>query len=120
MPKSRSLETILQSTSDILFPAELGQVRVDIDSTGCQGDTPLHVLIWRQDTEGALALIGSGAPVDAVGEMGETPLHVAIATHNQTVIRALLEAGARVDIVSEFGQTARQKAKNLGVRLSET
>jgi ankyrin repeat protein len=117
MPIPRSLETILQSTSDALFPAELGKARVEIDSTGCQGDTPLHVLIWRQDSEGALALIRNGAPVDAVGEMGETPLHVALTMNNRTLVRALLDAGARVDIVSEFRQTACQKAKDLGIRL---
>ncbi|MEJ2639338.1 MAG: hypothetical protein P8010_07160 [Desulfosarcinaceae bacterium] len=113
----RSFETILQSTSETLFPAEMGKAMVAIDSTGCQGDTPLHVLIWRQDTEGALVLIRNGAPVDAVGELGETPLHVALAVNDRTVIDALLDAGARVDIVSEFGQTASQKAKALGIRL---
>jgi len=54
----RTLDEVLQSTSDNLFPAELGEAPVYIASTDCDGDTPLHVLIWRGDTDGSLLLIG--------------------------------------------------------------
>jgi uncharacterized protein len=113
----RSIEEILQSTSDCLFPDELGQTRVHIDSTDGDGDTPLHVLIGRDDTEAALCLIAGGAPIDAAGDMGETPLHVAISRKNTKVIKALLEAGAKTDCISEFGQTAKAKAIQYGVEL---
>jgi uncharacterized protein len=113
----RNIEEILQSTSDCLFPDELGQARVNIDSTDGDGDTPLHVLIGRDDTEAALCLIAGGAPIDAVGDMGETPLHVAISRKNTKVIKALLEAGAKTDSISEFGQTAKAKAIQYGVEL---
>lgn len=116
----RSVSQILQSTSDALFPAKLGEARVSIGSTGPDGDTPLHVLIWRDDTEGALLLIEHGAPLDAAGDMGETPLHAAIGRKNLAVIRALVAAGARVDIVSEFGQTAREKARACGISLEQS
>ena len=115
----RTLAEILQSTSDSLFPDDLGEARVSIDSTDCDGDTPLHVLIWRGDTEGALCLIANGAPIDAVGDMGETPLHVAISKRNHRLVEALLEAGARTDVVSEFGWTAVSKAAQYGVQFGK-
>jgi len=103
IPK-RTLYNVLQSTSDCLYPADLGEKEVSIDDVNCDGDTALHVLIWRGDTQGALLLINNGANVNAVGDMGETPLHVAVSNNNQVIIKALLSAGASTDIVSEFGK----------------
>lgn len=117
MGSGRSLDEVLQSTSDALFPAQLGNAPVALDSRDCDGDTPLHVLIWRGDIEGALLLIEHGADVNSIGEMGETPLHVAIAKKSNELVWALLRAGARTDIVSEFGQSATVKAREYGVSL---
>jgi len=116
----RTLEDVLQSTSDCLYPAELGERAVTLDSTDCDGDTALHVLIWRTDTSGALLLIESGANVNAIGDMGETPLHIAIRKENQALVRALIAAGAETDIVSEFGSTASALAAEKGIDLSRT
>jgi uncharacterized protein len=106
----RTVEEILQSTSDSLFPAELGRRRVAIDSRGCDGDTPLHVLLWRKDFGGAKDLIEVGADPNAVGDMGETPLHVAIRQDVPDIVDSLLAAGANPDIRSEFGETPRSMA----------
>jgi uncharacterized protein len=70
------LEEVLMSTSDVLFPAELGERRVEVSSRDVDGDTPLHVMAWRDDVVGAEILLAAGADVDAVGDMGTTPLHV--------------------------------------------
>jgi ankyrin repeat protein len=113
----RTLEEVLQSTSDCIYPEQLGEARVSLDSTDADGDTALHILIWRGDTDGALLLIEKGAPINAVGDMGETPLHVAISRQDMTVIDALLKAGAKTDMASEFGETAQQKAAKQGIRL---
>lgn len=113
----RTLEEVLQSTSDTLFPADLGARTVTLQSTDCDGDTPLHVLIWRGDTSGARLLIENGANPNAVGDMGETPLHVAIRKENLSLVRALLRAGARTNIVSEFGQSASALASEKGLDL---
>jgi hypothetical protein len=51
---ARSLAQVLQSTSDVLFPAELGHAVVELGSRDVDGDTSLHVLVWRSDTDGAL------------------------------------------------------------------
>lgn len=108
----RTVEEILQSTSDSLFPAELGRRRVAIDSRDCDGDTPLHVLLWRKDFGGAKDLIEAGADPNAIGDMGETPLHVAIRQEVPDIVDLLLAAGADPNIVSEFGETPRSMAKS--------
>ena len=111
---ARTLDEVLQSTSDVLFPADIGKRRVAIDSHDSDGDTPLHVMAWRNDLEAVELLISAGADVNAIGDMGETPLHVAISQENVAMARALLKAGARDDIRSEFGSTPREKAARQG------
>lgn len=106
----RTIDEILQSTSDSLFPADLGRRRVEIDSRDCEGDTPLHVLLWRGDFSGAKALLEAGADPNAVGDMGETPLHVAVRQGTPNIVGALLAAGADADIRSESGDTPRTLA----------
>ena len=107
---SRSLDEVLQSTSDVLFPQDLGERQVTIDSCGVDGDTPLHVMAWRNDAEGLEILITGGADVNAIGDMSETPLHVACRQANLKVVELLLRAGARDDIRGEFGLTPREIA----------
>lgn len=114
-PKQRAtLEDILASTSDALFPAELGQARVTIHSTDSDGDTPLHVMAWRNDRFAVQSLIDGGANVNAIGDMKETPLHIAIRHGNAAIVEALLKAGARTDIRSEFNETATEAAIAMG------
>jgi ankyrin repeat protein len=115
--KRASLEKILASTSDVLYPADLGERSVAIDSTDCDGDTPLHVMAWRSDYYGVCALIDAGANIDAVGDMGETPLHVAVGKRDLEIIEALLGAGARADIRSEFNKTATERAEQNGAEV---
>ncbi|UOW69885.1 ankyrin-repeat containing protein [Synechococcus elongatus PCC 6311] len=109
----RSLAEILQSCSDALFPAEMGRKKVDIHSTDCDGDTPLHVMVRRADFAAVLVLIEAGANVNAIGDMGETPLHIAVRQELEPIVEALLEAGSNPDIRSEFGQTPREQAAKL-------
>ena len=116
---ARTLQDVLQSTSDVLFPAEVGERPVAIDSLDVEGDTPLHVMTWRNDLEAVELLVGAGANVNAVGDMGETPLHVAISMSNPRLVRCLLSAGARDDIRSEFGESPRDKALSAGGQLAE-
>lgn len=110
----KSLEEILQSVSDVMFPAELGEKQVFIDSRDVEGDTPLHVMAWREDLYGAKVLIDGGADVNAVGDMGETPLHIALTNKNEELAELLLKSGANPNISSEFEETAREKAEVLG------
>ena len=110
----RTVAQILQSVSDVLFPEQLGNASITIDSVGSDGDTPLHVLAWRNDYEGVVALIRVGAPINAIGDMGQTPLHVAILQGNESIARALLSAGADTSVRSEFGETPFDLAMRKG------
>jgi ankyrin repeat protein len=110
---AQALTDVLQSTSDVLFPDDLGERAVTIDSRGYDGDTPLHVMAWRNDLEGAEILVNAGADVNAPGEMSETPLHVALRQENAQMVEMLLRAGARDDIRGEFGHTPRDLARGI-------
>lgn len=101
-PKRRAtLEEILASTSDVLFPAEMGEKVVSISSTDCDGDTPLHVMVWRNDAHAVKVLLEAGANPNAIGDMGETPLHIAVSQENFAIAKALMQAGAKTNIRSE-------------------
>lgn len=115
MPKDqRTLDQILQATADVLFPGESAPPRIALNTADVEGDTPLHVYLWRNDAWAARVLLEHGADPNAVGDMGETPLHVAVREASVETIAALLKAGAREDTVSEFGQTPAQLAKERG------
>jgi ankyrin repeat protein len=114
MAGNRTLREVLASVSDALFPAELGEKPVAIDSRGCDGDTPLHVLAWRNDVAGAAMLIAAGADVNAIGDMSETPLHVAIAMNSVEMAGLLCRSGANREVRSEFGETPLEKASRKG------
>lgn len=106
----RTIDEILRSTAASLFPDDFGQRRIEIDSRDCDGDTPLHVLLWRRDFSGAKVLIQAGADPNAVGDMGETPLHLAVRQDASEIVGLLLTAGADPEICSEFGYSPRALA----------
>lgn len=95
----------------------MGNKIVNVGTIDCMGDTPLHVLIGRGNTAGALLLIENGANVNAVGDMGETPLHLAIRMKNLKVIAMLLNNNAKTNIISEFGKTALDEANANSINL---
>ncbi len=104
-PGKRTLADVLAETSDTLFPDQLGNAPVRIDSHCVDGDTALHVMVWRNDRAAVRLLIEAGADVNAMGDMGETPLHVAVRKGDREIVQALLAAGADAAVVSEFGHT---------------
>jgi ankyrin repeat protein len=110
----QSLEEILASCSDTLFPAGMGDAPVAVDSVDADGDTPLHLMAWRGNNHGLALLISAGADVNAVGDMSETPLHIAVRNQNLAAIEALLAAGADPSPVSEFGESPKSRAKAIG------
>ena len=115
----RSLAEVLRSTWDVLYPGENEERVVTLESRSSEGDTPLHVMAWRRDVEGASLLIEAGAEIDATGDMDQTPLHVAIMQSDPPMIDLLLKAGARMDIRSEFGKTAAEEAVTKGGLVQE-
>ncbi len=113
----KKLEEVLQSASDRMFPAEIGEAKVYLDSRSSDGDTALHIFIFANETENALILIENGIDINAIGDMGNTALHVALCQNNKAIIKALLDANARTDIMSEFGKTALDLARENGITI---
>ena len=109
-----SLQELLSSCSDSLFPADLGAAPVALDSRDIDGDTPLHIMMWRDNTQAILQLVEAGADVNAVGDMSETPLHIAVKKRNIAAIEAMLKAGADAYCLSEFGQSPQSLAEEIG------
>ena len=78
-PKNRAtLEEILASTSNVLFPAEMGERVVLISSTDCDGDTPLHVAVSKENFAIAEALLRAGAKANIRSDLNETAKERAI------------------------------------------
>ncbi|MEM9350014.1 MAG: ankyrin repeat domain-containing protein [Pseudomonadota bacterium] len=92
----------------------MGEAPVYLESRGSDGDSPLHVMLWRENTYAVLKFIEAGADVNAVGDMSETPLHIAVRKENLAAVEALLKAGANVSLKSEFGKTPKEHAQSLG------
>lgn len=113
--RTNTVESILASISDVMFPDALGERRVGLDSVGYEGDTPLHIVLWQEDAEAARILIEAGADINAIGDMGQTPLHIAVSRALAGAVTLLLAHGADPTIVSEFGVDARQLAAQLAV-----
>lgn len=110
----RTLAEVLQSTSSILFPAELGNRVIDIETRDCDGDTALHVCVRRKDHEAVRLLLNAGADPNGVGDMGLTPLHIAVQSGSADIAGLLLRHGARSNIRSEFERTAFEVATEKG------
>ena len=109
-----TLRDILQSTSDALFPAELGRREVFLDSRDTDGDMPLHVILRRKDARAAAILIEAGADVRAVGDLGLTPLHLAVRAGMTDIVTLLMQAGANPDARDAFGVSVRELAEQQG------
>lgn len=109
--RRQTLEEILASCSAALFPDALGSKEMRIDSTGADGDTPLHVVLRRANSRAAKVLIEAGADVNAKGDMSETPLHLAIRNADVAIVQMLREKGANPDARSDFGRTPRDEAQ---------
>jgi ankyrin repeat protein len=115
----RTLNEILQSCSRDLFPDKRGKAPVSIDSKDVEGDTPLIILVWREDIKGIEIVIKAGADINAIGFMGETPLHIAVRKNNTNISELLLEAGAKTNITSKYGKTSYKMAKDHGGKIEK-
>jgi ankyrin repeat protein len=109
----QTLEALLQSVSDVMFPEQSGSAPVSLSCHGYDGDTALHVFAWRDDIASASVLLAAGADPNARGEMADTPLHVAITRRNLALVELLLSHGADSNLRSAFG-TARELAAEAG------
>ena len=100
-----NVEQILDRMSERIFPAELGQKPVKIDSQEADGDGVLHNLLYGREYYPVRTLIEAGADVNLVGNVGYTPLHVAAWRNHPEAIELLLNAGANRSARCEQGKT---------------
>lgn len=107
--KRRSLDEVLQSVAEWLYPDRLTPPTIHLGSRAQDGDTPLHATIHRNDLYGAKLLIEAGADLDAVGNGGFTPLHAAVFEGNPDLVEALLAAGADQNRRCNDGKRARDR-----------
>lgn len=113
-----TVEALLQSVSDVMFPEQAGAAAVSLGSHGYDGDTALHVFAWRDDVASAKVLLEAGADPNARGEMEDTPLHVAITRRNLALVELLLSHGADPNLRGAFG-SARELAAEAGGSFAE-
>ncbi|WP_299154226.1 ankyrin repeat domain-containing protein [uncultured Tateyamaria sp.] len=114
-PKAReTVDEILQRLSERMFPAQMGQEKVTIESREADGDGVLHNLLYGKERYPVLALIEAGADVNAIGNLGYAPLHVSAFRDDAEMIQLLLDAGADPRVRCEIGKTPLDAAVDLG------
>lgn len=69
------------------------------------GNTALHEMANKSNTQGIRDLVASGASVNATNANGDTPLHIAAESGRVNNVKALLEAGADFNIIGRFEHT---------------
>ena len=108
--RATTLDEVLASAAEILFP-HLDEPTIDVYSKSSDGDTALHVAVWRRDAEAVRILLEAGAKVDEPGDMGATPLFAAVAQDSVDVAGVLLNNGANPDAGNELNSTPRESAR---------
>ncbi len=111
-----SVAQILDRLSERIFPAELGNMPVNIHSQEADGDGVLHNLLYGREYYPVRALIEAGADVNLVGNLGYTPLHVASWRNHPEAVETLLDAGANPALRCENGKTPLDIAEENGYR----
>ena len=96
---------------DAAYFGELDNIRTllddgaDVNISGQDGNTPLHMAVLGGHTNCVALLIKKKANVCAVNSAGSTNLHLAVTTAQLECIKLLLEAGAPVNSRNNSGDT---------------
>lgn len=112
--KRETVDEILERLSEHMFPAQMGQAKVTIDSKQADGDGVLHSLLYSKEHYPVVALIEAGADVNAVGDLGYAPLHVSAFRNDADMVETLLAAGANPHVICDVGKTPLQTAIDHG------
>jgi uncharacterized protein len=79
--------------------------KLDVNSVGKEGETPLHMAVTRGALQDVVTLLAAGANVNARTEFGWTPLGRSPSSLSIEILKVLLLAGADIHAKSEFGDT---------------
>jgi ankyrin repeat protein len=107
-----SLESILDAMADL--PEYLGLDRLDVNTKGGFGNTPLKIAAVWGDVDAIELLVAAGARIDERNEDGMTALHHAAAQNHPQAVKKLIALGASVDARDDDGRTPLDWAKSLG------
>jgi ankyrin repeat protein len=78
---------------------------LDVNARSFDGQSPLMVAIWGENSDVIRTLIESGADVNAVDHYNRTPIMAAAHRGNRDLIRLLVKAGAEVNVADRDGTT---------------
>ena len=84
----------------------------DVEAKNDDGETPLHMVAYRNSIETAKLLIEMGADVDAKDDYGETPLHWASYNNRIEIAKLLIDKGADVEAKRNDGWTPLDLAQS--------
>ncbi|EKX43742.1 hypothetical protein GUITHDRAFT_153160 [Guillardia theta CCMP2712] len=87
---------------------------VNFGDRNCEGNTALHFLAFRNNTDGCVLVCSHGADVNAQNDFGETPLHLAAARNLPEMCRCLADLGANLGIREQGNLTALKLAYESG------
>ena len=113
-PSSRKLISILHSTLDSAFNAEIQSHEAEAMDSEYRMSTGVWICsLWDLKILGRTYL-EMGADVDRCVGLNETPLHVAAANSSTNMLRLLLDRGANPELRDTSGHTALQQACRAG------
>lgn len=78
------------------------------ESTGPDGDTPLHVAAFLGRIDWLEALFPYVTNLDVPGDIGNSPLHCALVAKKRECVRFLIDHGANIDLENDYGDTPRK------------
>jgi ankyrin repeat protein len=99
---------------DLLLNHDVGGVKPDINARDCEGNTPLHVLLWRRQVPKVLleAFMRRGANANEENLNSARPLQMACLYGDLDTLRDLCHSNVitEIDHVDNDGDTALQQA----------
>lgn len=85
-------------------------IKVEVNTKGRTGITPLHFMATLGDILGASLLLDAGADIHAADHAGRTPLHEAVALGHAPLAALLVQRGASIEARAANGDTPRSIA----------
>jgi cytohesin len=96
--------------------AELLIANCDVNAKDDRGNTPLHIVVSKNQSRLAKLLIAKGAQVNVKNYMGETLLHSAFQSSHKELVAFLIAKGVNINAADDQGNTPLYLAVTRGQR----